>query len=143
MLTARLWSLNGPLIKLASDSSSGPAGGHDGWTIAFDRSLSGGLPFVPVLHRRARRLERWASTLEGVGIVFLLCIMLGAAMSQRGGAPQAGGSCNRVGSFLSVASGSCQLGAAGALLAAAVAVCQWRRKLARLLAMRSTGGLPS
>ncbi len=58
LLTACLWSLNGPLIKLASDASSGPAGGLDGWTIAFYRSLLGGLVFVPVLLRRGRQLAR-------------------------------------------------------------------------------------
>lgn len=59
ILTAAMWSLNGPLIKLLSAGGAG----LDGVTIACFRSLLGGLLFLPFAYRRRETLghvpTRW------------------------------------------------------------------------------------
>lgn len=52
ILTASMWSLNGPLIKLLSAGGAG----LDGVTIACFRSLLGGLLFLPFAFRRRETL---------------------------------------------------------------------------------------
>lgn len=63
LVTAALWSLNGPLIKLLQQPRGG-APGLSGVTIACGRSLLGGIVFLPLLWQRRRRLRtlpwRWS-----------------------------------------------------------------------------------
>lgn len=67
LLTAVMWSFNGPLIKLLVEAEAGA------WTIAFYRSLIAGVALTPFALRRVGQLrfDRW----------LIVCVFVYAAMT--------------------------------------------------------------